>query len=487
MTCAAIWGCAALTATPEGNSLSLMGTALTERELNAAGIHPGRLSILNGDDVRRGGRFVLYWMQASQRESCNHALETAALIANKSGLPLLALFCLTDNYPGANLRHYTFMAEGLLETKRRLAKRGVRLEIFRGSPSDVAPRIAKDASALVTDAGHTRIQRKWRSAVAASCGCAMTEVETNLVVPVDSVSQKEEYAARTIRPKLHRLIPEFLRSPIRQRLKKDSLDMKSGGIKCESIDDILSGLKIDRSVKASQFFNGGEAEAGRRLNEFTERKLIHYDELRNDPCEDATSSLSPYLHFGQISPVEIALAASAKDAKKAEPFLEELIVRRELAFNFVRHNQNYDNFKCLPEWAAKVLHEHMKDRREALYSETELEAGKSSDPAWNAAQMEMVKTGRMHGYMRMYWGKRILEWTRTPEDAYGIAIRLNDKYEIDGRDPNGYAGVAWCFGKHDRPWTPGPIFGTVRRMTQSGLRRKFDLDAYISKIEALRS
>jgi deoxyribodipyrimidine photo-lyase len=175
--------------------------------------------------------------------------------------------------------------------------------------------------------------------------------------------------------------------------------------------------------------------------------------------------------------------AAAKDKILAEPFLEELIVRRELAFNFVRFNPRYDSFACLPEWAVKTLHEHAADKHEAFYQPDEIEGALTLDPAWNAAQCELLRTGRMHGYMRMYWGKKLLEWHASPEEAYETALRLNDKYELDGRDPNGYAGVAWCFGKHDRPWGPGQVFGTVRRMTQGGLRKKFDLDAYVRRNE----
>ncbi len=454
---------------------------LEARDLLKAGIDPRRVSQLNELDVRPGAKFALYWMQASQREGCNHALELALLLANGMRLPLLVAFCLADNYPGANLRHYAFMAEGLANVSERLAKRGIAMKILRGSPPDEIERVSMNAAFAVTDSGHAHVQRAWRESLAKSVSCPLLEVETNLVVPVDVASMKEEYAARTIRPKLGRLVPEFLAMPARQPVAVPAKVI----FKCETANGIMSGLRVDKSVKPSQFFKGGEDEARRLLDVFIKTKLKGYDSDRNDPGVDGTSRLSPYLHFGHISPLEIALSAAAKDKASAEPFLEELIVRRELAFNFTRRNRNYDNVNCLPDWTLKTLRERMRDKRETLYSLEELEAAKTSDEAWNAAQMEMVKTGRMHGYMRMYWGKRVIEWTSSPEEAYGILVALNDKYELDGRDPNGYAGVAWCFGKHDRPWTPSPIFGTVRRMTQSGLRRKFDLDAYIRKAAEL--
>jgi len=452
---------------------------LSEKDLRAAGIHPARAKRLNEAAFRPG--FGLYWMQAAQRESCNHALEFALLLANGLGVPLKIAFCLSGSYPGANLRHYAFMAEGLSEVSEAFARRGLPFEILRGEPSVEILKLSASAAFVAVDAGHMRVQRSWRFALARRAECPVFEVEANLVVPPDVASAKEEYAARTIRPKLEKLVPEFLSPPRRQPVPAAA----SHSLKKYFKDEILSGLSLDCSASPSQFFKGGETEARRLLDLFVETKLKAYDADRNDPSIDGTSRLSPYLHFGQISPVEIALKAASASEKAAAPFLEELVVRRELAFNFAARNENYDNFNCLPEWTRKTLRERAKDKREALYSSEELEAAKTSDEAWNAAQLEMVKTGRMHGYMRMYWGKRIIEWTSQPEAAYETALKLNDKYELDGRDPNGYAGVAWCFGKHDRPWTPSPVFGTVRRMTQSGLRRKFDLDAYVRKISEL--
>ena len=443
------------------------------------GIHPSRVLVLNKAPLRQGARFALYWMQASQREAGNHALEFALTKANELNLPLLVAFCLTDSYPGANLRHYSFMADGLAVVAKRLAKRGIAFELFRGAPPEPVARLASDAAFVVVDAGHMRVQRSWRETLAAKIQCALFEVETNLVVPVDVVSMKEEYAARTIRPKLNRLVPEFLNEPLRQGVHVRSDSMRFGGETIHEAKAVLRGLKVDESVGVSPVFKGGEAEAERRLRHFVGEKLMGYDSDRNDPTLDGTSLLSPYLHFGSISPLRVALAAIAADRILAEPFLEELIVRRELSFNFVRRNPDYDSFKCLPSWAVKTLHEHASDKREAVYKLDEIECACTLDPAWNAAQLELLNTGRIHGYMRMYWGKRLIEWFE-PEQAYETAFRLNDKYQLDGRDPNGCAGVAWCFGKHDRPWSPGPFFGMVRRMTQSGLRRKFDLEAYIS-------
>jgi len=240
-------------------------------------------------------------------------------------------------------------------------------------------------------------------------------------------------------------------------------------------------------VDKTEHFKGGVSEAKKRLEKFIENKLQDYPKLRNDPTVDYQSNLSPYLHFGQISPIHIASEIlSAKSATEAkEAYLEELILRRELAANYVQYNNDYDAFKGLPEWAKRSLHNHTKDPRKYLYNLEELENAQTHDPYWNAAQNEMRLTGKMHGYMRMYWGKKIIEWTATPEIAFKTALQLNNKYELDGRDPNGFAGVSWCFGKHDRPWGERPIFGNVRYMNDNGLRRKFDADKYVENVKHL--
>ena len=240
-------------------------------------------------------------------------------------------------------------------------------------------------------------------------------------------------------------------------------------------------MNIDRSVKPVTGFHGGTVEAKNRLEKFIGNKLNRYDVLRNDPNEDGLSNLSPYFHFGQISPLYIALQVNQYSGSGVEAFMEELIVRRELSINFVQFNQQYDCFNGLSEWAKRSLNEHKEDLREYVYSLAELEKAQTHDRYWNAAQNEMIVTGKMHGYMRMYWGKKILEWTACPEEAFSIAKYLNNKFELDGRDANGFAGVAWCFGKHDRPWGSRQIFGNIRYMSANGLKRKFDADKYARK------
>jgi deoxyribodipyrimidine photo-lyase len=263
----------------------------------------------------------------------------------------------------------------------------------------------------------------------------------------------------------------------------DSLSLTFDSFKVEDVDKALSRLQIDRTVKKVNTLQGGTGEARKYFDVFIDEKLEHYAELRNDPTVDYLSLMSPYLHFGQISPLYIALNVSRTRDSGKEAYLEELIVRRELSMNFVFYNDRYDSFESVPDWARKSLQTHLKDRRDYLYTRRELEQAGTHDPYWNAAQKEMMLKGKMHGYMRMYWGKKILEWSQTPEEAFKTALYLNNKYELDGRDPNGFTGVAWCFGKHDRPWGERTIFGTVRYMNDKGLKRKFDADRYVKRVE----
>ncbi len=472
--------------------LSHLGEFCSPSERFALGIEPlkemiqkERIKILNRKDVKRG-TYVLYWMQASQRAEDNHALEYALIKANELRLPVIVFFGITDHFPEANERHYAFMLEGLRETKQSLQRRGIEMVILHQSPEKGAIRLAQKASLVVVDRGYLEIQREWRKVVADRIDCPLIQVESDVVVPVEEVSKKEEYSAATIRSKIQKRLNQFLIP-----LKSVDPVVNPIGLEIESfpVEPIilsLSKLRIDRSVKPVRALQGGTKEALRHLKVFIEEKLDHYPELRNDPTLDYLSHMSPYLHFGQISPLKIALEVKKAKSPGVEAFLEELIVRRELSMNFVFYNSKYDSYEALPEWARKTLRVHQRDKRTYLYGLRELEQAQTHDPYWNAAQKEMRITGKMHGYMRMYWGKKILEWSETPEEAFRSALYLNNKYELDGRDPNGFAGVAWCFGKHDRPWGEGSIFGNVRYMNDKGLRRKFDADRYVKMIDLLK-
>ncbi|HEU5360947.1 MAG TPA: deoxyribodipyrimidine photo-lyase [Candidatus Deferrimicrobiaceae bacterium] len=448
-------------------------------------VREGRVKPLNRGTIRKG-KWVLYWMQASQRAEENHALEYAAMAANEIGKPLHVFFGITDRYPEANERHYAFMIEGLREVRRTLERRGIDLVIQHRSPDEGAVEWSRDACLVVVDRGYTRIQREWRERAASRIECPLLQVESDVVVPVEVASPKEEYSAATLRRKLSKTIKEYLVPVGKTVLRKETAFRGVDRFDLEDVAGALSRLSIDRSV--SRFAagpRGGSKAANALLGDFLANRLDDYPGTRNDPVADGTSRMSPYLHFGQISPLAIALRVMEAGGPGCEPYLEELIVRRELSMNFVAYNDRYDRLEALPEWCRKTLAKHRRDRREYLYGLREFEEARTHDPYWNAAQQEMVVTGRMHGYMRMYWGKKILEWSETPEEAFRIALVLNNKYELDGRDPNGYAGVAWCFGKHDRPWGERPVFGTVRYMNDRGLRRKFDADAYVKKIERI--
>lgn len=453
-----------------------------------------RESALNRAPVRRG-RYVLYWMQASQRAEENPALDAAIARASSLGLPVLVVFGLASSYPEANLRHYSFMIEGLAETRDALEAKGISLAVLRAQPDEAALALAGEAAMIVCDRGYLRHQRRWRARVAKESPCAVVQVESDVVVPIAAASNKAEWSAATLRPKILGLRDEYLAAPPgRPPLPdRDSLGISVPGavrrLAVRGLDEaLLESLPLDRSVAPVADARGGASRARALLCSFIEEKLPFYADERNDPCLETRSGLSPYLHFGQISAVTVAGAvrgASSAPEAAREAFLEQLIVRRELAMNFVAHTPAYDSFACLPAWARATLAAHAGDARPYSYSLRQLEQGRTHDPYWNAAMREMRFTGRLHGYMRMYWGKKIIEWSPSPASAFRAALRLNNKYFLDGRDPCSFAGVAWCFGLHDRPWQQRPIFGMVRYMNESGLRRKFDIEGYLRRVEGL--
>ena len=451
-------------------------------------IQATRIKPLNASDIPKGD-YVLYWMQQSQRATYNHALEYAVRQANKLDRMLLVVFGLADDYPEANLRHYTFMLEGLRETWAALASRGVKMVLRRGHPPDVALNLGRRACMIICDRGYLRHQRAWRHQVAKHADCPVVQVESDVVVPVEVVSDKAEYAARTIRPRIHRHLATYLVGLRQTRIKHPSLGLKLKEISFDDFENVLQNLYLDRSVPPiSDLFKGGTSQAVNRFNGFIRRRLIHYDDHSNQPQTDDISHMSPYLHFGQISPLYLALKISrAADSLKAvkDAYIEQLIVRRELAMNFAYYTSDYDAYTCIPGWAEKTLAEHRNDEREYIYSRRQLENAKTHDEYWNASMREMKFTGFMHNYMRMYWGKKILEWSETPQKAFRTTLAINNKYFLDGRDPNSYTGVAWIYGVHDRAWTERPIFGKTRYMAASGLERKCDISAYLKKVDDL--
>ena len=451
-------------------------------------IQPTRIQALNGRSIRKG-RYVLYWMQQSQRAEYNHALEHAIQQANTLGQGVVVGFGLMDDYPEANVRHYTFLLEGLQETQAILAKQGIKMVIQKGLPPEIALALGTDASLIVCDRGYLRHQNAWRAQVARSAACTVLQVESDVVVPVELASNKAEYAARTIRPRIHKHLENYIIPFVPSKVKKNSLNLSIDSLDLKDIDALLHGLSLDRSVTAvTQFYKGGSSQARATFEAFLQNRFHRYVKNRNQPQTDDISHMSPYLHFGQISPLYLALRVKAEGeglGEAQEAYLEELIISRELAMNFTHYNPDYHSFACLPAWARTSLQEHRKDHRESIYTRSQLENARTHDAYWNAAMQEIKVTGFMHNYMRMYWGKKILEWSITPEQAFRTTLAINNKYFLDGRDPNSYAGVAWIFGMHDRAWFERSIFGKVRYMAASGLERKCDIQGYVDKVESL--
>lgn len=448
--------------------------------------NPLRIKKINHKGIKEEKECAYYWMQASQRIEDNFAFEYLLNLAERYEKYPCVLFCLAKSYPGANRRHYYFMLQGILKIKERLKSLGIEFKIVLGNPEDIIKTLS-NCALMVCDKGYVRIQRLWREEVSRIIDTALFEVEDNVVIPVEQASEKEEYGAYTIRRKLWDkknifFEEKFQENEIKKYNKSSAKFLIPGEIESNDIEEILSFIKFDDIVKESFYFCGGEDEAIKKMNTFIEDKIDLYEKIGNVPGASNESELSPYLHFGQISPVRIM--RELKKTQKCDSFVEQLFIRRELAINYVWYNENYDNYNGLKNnWIYETFSLHSFDKREYLYGLNELEKGETHDKYWNAAQLEMCNIGKMNSYMRMYWGKKIIEWSISPEEAMKTMIYLNDKYSLDGRDPNGYAGIAWCFGKHDRAWKERNIFGKVRYMNSSGLERKFDMKVYLEIVE----
>jgi deoxyribodipyrimidine photo-lyase len=443
-------------------------------------INEKRIRLLQKGNETNGP--IVYWMSRDQRVHDNWALLFAQKLASEKKRSLVVIFNLVPDFLEATIRQYGFMLKGLLEVEAELSKYNIPFYFTIGKPEEEIPNLLKKlgASILVSDFDPLKIKRIWKRDVVKQITNPFYEVDAHNIVPCLYVSNKLEFAAYTIRPKIHKALIEFMDEFI--PVKK----MSKGEISSDKTDwnKIEKSLKINFDVKEVDWLKPGETEALKTFNHFLKSKFENYHELRNDPTKDYQSNLSPYLHFGQISAQRIALDTEKfkgnPESKKV--FLEELIVRRELSDNFCYFNKNYDSFDGFHDWAKTSLNEHRKDEREFVYTLKQFESANTHEDLWNAAQKELISTGKMHGYMRMYWAKKILEWTKSPEEALKIAIYLNDKYELDGRDPNGYTGVAWSIGGiHDRAWFERPVYGKIRYMNRNGAANKFDVKAYVNK------
>ncbi|NIP34258.1 MAG: deoxyribodipyrimidine photo-lyase [Thermoplasmata archaeon] len=447
--------------------------------MQGARVDPERHRRIN--EGREGDGPVIYWMSRDQRAHDNWALLHAQDLALARERPLVVAFCLAPAFLGAAVRQYAFMLRGLRETAEALRDHNVAFKLLRGGPGEEVAALADEVDALhvVTDADPLGIKVAWREDMVAATGRPVTVVDAHNVVPVWVASDKRDWAAYTIRPKIHRQLPRFLTDL--PTLLEHPLSWDDGE---EEVDptSLLGSLDLDTSVPEVDRPSPGPRAGTETLSGFIDQRLDAYDEARNDPSVDGTSRLSPYLHFGQLSPQRAAWEAQQADLGGTEAFIEEAVVRRELADNFCHYEPRYASTGAFPDWARTTLEDHLADPRERIYDPEELEEGRTDDELWNAAQRQMVSTGWMHGYMRMYWAKRLLVWTPTPEDAMAIAIRLNDRYQLDGRDPNGYTGIAWSIGGvHDRAWGPRPVFGKVRSMSPTATPRKFDSRTYVDR------
>jgi deoxyribodipyrimidine photo-lyase len=449
-----------------------------------------RVTVRRAGEPAPGGRCVVYWMQRAQRALDNPALDVAVEAANALRQPVVIFFAPVPYYPDANLRHFAFLAQGIPDIARHAHDRGIGFVLRRypdHSLLDFCDEVR--ASLVIGDENPLREPRRWREHAAKKLTVPLWTVDADVIVP-SRLLEKEQYAARIIRPRLQQRLEQFL--PLAGNPPTKFHWQRPAGAAFrhdEATTDITAGWKnLDRSVGAVDSFRGGTNEALRLLDEFVKHKLATYPENHGKPEIDGTSRLSPYLHFGQIGPHTVFHAVQKADAPQAakDDYINQVLTWRELAINFVHFNPLYDSIECAPDWAHRTLAAHASDPRPVLYTREQFENAQTHDELWNAAQLQMLHAGWMHNYMRMYWAKKILEWSPSPAVAWQTALYLNDKYFLDGRDPDGYAGVAWAMGgKFDRPWFDRPIFGTIRWMSGDAARKKFDADRYIRQMQEL--
>ncbi|MDE3105526.1 MAG: deoxyribodipyrimidine photo-lyase [Acidobacteriota bacterium] len=460
-------------------------------ELDALALD-ARVTVRRGGAPARDGKCIVYWMQRAERGYDNHAVDLAVTIGNLLRLPVVVYFAGIANFPHANLRHYAFLNRGLVDVEADLAERNVSF-VMRKAPHESHEQLFADVQAamVIGDENPMRAPESWRQQLAQRLRVPFWTVDTDVVVPSQLIG-KPQYGAYIIRPRLYKAMPEFV-VPY-QNPHAAYTWQRPAGFHADSVhEDMTREWKsLDRSVLPVEHWVGGRHAAMQRLKLFAERMLGSYDEQRSLPELDGTSALSPYLHFGHIGPLTIVLALQRAvelhpEWKAAyDSYINELIAWRELAVNFVKYTPEYDSIECAEHWAQQSMAEHAHDPREVVYSLEQLEHARTHDELWNAAQLQMVRLGWMHNYLRMYWAKKILEWTPSIAVAQKVCIHLNDKYELDGRDPNGYAGIAWAvLGKFDRPWFDRPIFGKIRYMSGGSTGRKFDANRYIAQVQQL--
>lgn len=429
---------------------------------------------------------VAYWMSRDQRVQDNWAFLYAQKLALKMEVPLYVCFCLVPKFLEATIRHYTFMLEGLREVEQECNNLNISFHLLLGYAKNVLPQFLKDNNigGLVTDFSPLRTPTAWVNDVTAALpkDVPICQVDAHNIVPCWEASPKQEYGARFMRNKIHNQLSGYLTEFPPVFVHPYTAETKSKAVDWATIE---TNLVVDRTVGPVDWAKPGTTAGFKTLESFCQERLKFFSADRNNPNKAALSNLSPWIHFGQISVQRCILTVKqyrSKYKESVEAYIEEAIIRRELSDNYCYYNKNYDSIEGAHDWAKTTLKLHEKDKRTYVYTREQLEKGQSHDDLWNAAQIQMVVEGKMHGFLRMYWAKKILEWTSNPTEALETAIYLNDRYSLDGRDPNGYVGCMWSIcGVHDQGWREREIFGKIRYMNYAGCRRKFEVAAFVRK------
>ncbi len=476
-----------------------------------------RVTTLNPSPIRADRPWVLYWMVTARRTSFNLALERSADYARHLGRPLLVLEALRCDYPWASDRLHRFILDGMADNRRALERRNAVyfpfVELEKGAGRGLLAELATRAAVVVTDDYPTFFLSRMAASAAARVDVRFEAVDGNGLLPM-TASDGPPATAYAFRRLVQRQLLDHLESmpledplqdlPRPSPLPPDVLDRWPAAPQqlLDGDEQALARLPLDHTVVPTGM-RGGSAVARQRLSDFLDDRLDGYADHRNRPEDDATSRLSPYLHFGHLSAHEVFVDVMRRErwspehvvppangrragwwsvGASAEGFLDQLITWRELGFHFCHHREDHDSYESLPEWAQSTLAKHAGDPREHLYTLDEFDEAGTHDPLWNAAQNQLRRDGHIHNYLRMLWGKKILEWTREPREALEIMIELNNRYALDGRDPNSVTGIFWVLGRHDRPWGPErPVFGTVRYMSSANTARKVPVRRYLEQ------
>jgi deoxyribodipyrimidine photo-lyase len=436
---------------------------------------------------RYTGGPVVYWMSRDQRVDDNWALIYAVREADSKNVPLCVVFCLVPDYLGATQRQYSFMIDGLRQLGSKLEHQGIGFQLLEGLPGIEMPSFLHQVGAgeLITDFDPLRIKMEWKRRVVVALDIPVVEVDAHNIVPCRVVSKSRVMSFASFHSKVMPLLPEFLVEHPGSKRPDHEWNKVVPPI---DWDSAVNNLRLDHAVEPLTWISPGEEAARIALETFCRERMSEYPEGMTNPSKNAQSDLSPYLHFGHLSSQKAVLEVRKTKAKESikSLFIEQIVVKKEIADNFCLHTPEYDSVGAFPAWARESINGHRSDVREHLYSLEQLDKGLTHDPLWNAAQSELVKRGKIHGYLREYWANKIMEWTRSPEEAFSFAIHLNDRYSLDGRDPSGYTGIAMVIGGlYDRPWQSKEVLGKVRRMTYTGARLKFDIHAYEEKIKKL--